>query len=101
MLDQLLLLAMLAGPAPAAAPASTPNAAPFHRPCAPPLVGDWVVVHDCILAGQAAAPRNVIVQPGITLVLAPGAALDIDFDLRHLRVRQGARVVVRQGARVH
>ena len=51
-------------------------------------------------AGQASAPANVIVQAGITLTLAAGADLNIDFANRHLRVRAGARVIVKQGARI-
>lgn len=68
--------------------------------CAPPQQGDWIVAQSCTFQGQATAPANVIVQPGVTLTLAAGADLNIDFANRHLRVRTGARVLVKQGAKI-
>ena len=88
MLATILLLATLAGGARRAA-------------CDPPAVGDWVVDADCTLVGQHAVTGNVTVLPGVTLALAPGAALDVDFAGKHLRVRQGARVIVQLGAKLH
>jgi hypothetical protein len=73
------------------------EAEPF---CNPPANGDWIVAASCTFQGQATAPDNVIVQPGVTLTLAPGADLDIDFSAHHLRIRQNARVIVKLGAKI-
>jgi hypothetical protein len=68
--------------------------------CNPPANGDWIVAMSCTFQGQAAAPANVIVQAGVTLTLASGADLDIDFGGHHLRVRQNAKVIVKLGAKI-
>ena len=68
--------------------------------CNPPANGDWIVAVSCTFQGQATAPANIIVQPGITLTLAPGADLNIDFGGHHLRVRQNAKVIVKLGAKI-
>jgi hypothetical protein len=68
--------------------------------CNPPANGDWIVAVSCTFQGQDTAPEDVIVQPGVTLTLAPGADLDIDFNDHHLRVRQNARVIVKLGAKI-
>lgn len=69
--------------------------------CAPPLVGDWVVASDCLMVGNQNAPRNVIVLDGVTLQMAGGAALDIDFAQRQLVIGVGARVIIGLGGRIH
>jgi serine protease len=68
--------------------------------CNPPAIGDWIVAQSCTFQGQATAPANVIVQAGVTLTVAPGADLNIDFTGHHLRVRQGAKVIVKLGAKI-
>lgn len=93
MLTPLLFLWLTAA---APAPAVTAKVA-----CTPPAAGNWTVAASCDLAGAAAVTGNVTVQPGVTLTLAPGASLNINFAARHLRVRSGARVILRAGARIH
>lgn len=84
-----------------AAAAPAPSALPAKAACNPPAAGNWVVAASCDLVGAATVTGNVTVQPGVTLTLTPGASLNIHFAARHLRVRSGARVVIRNGARIH
>lgn len=69
--------------------------------CAPPLVGDWVVAADCLMVGNQSAPRDVLVLDGVTLQIADGATLDIDFAQRKLVIGAGSRVIVGLGGRIH
>ncbi|HEV8577610.1 MAG TPA: hypothetical protein VGX68_00900 [Thermoanaerobaculia bacterium] len=68
--------------------------------CSPPANGDWIVAASCTFQGQATAPANVIVLPNVTLTIAPGASLNIDFTGHHLRIQQGAKVIVKLGAKI-
>ena len=70
-------------------------------PCNPPAGGDWWVATDCLLSGDHAVTGSVYVFFGSRLELAPGASLDLDFQLRHLWIGAGSRVIVGAGARIH
>jgi len=69
--------------------------------CVPPPSGDWTVTQDCTLSGSATAPGNVIVEENIALTIAEDAALDIDFLNFHLLIKSGAKVVIRDGGKIH
>ncbi len=68
--------------------------------CLVPASGDWVVSEDCTLSQNASAPANVVVNPNVTLTIAPGIVLDIDSSSYNLRVKTGARVVIKPGGKV-
>jgi len=90
-----MALAVLAALASAAVAGAQPKAL-----CGPPAIGNWTVAQSCTFQGQATAPANVTVLAGVTLTLDPGANLNIDFTGHHLRVRAGARVIVKTGAKI-
>jgi subtilisin family serine protease len=75
---------------------------PDAIPCAPPASGDWTIPasQSCILSQNATILGNVIVESGATLTVAPGVTLNIDFSTNHLRIQDGARVVVRDGGKI-
>ena len=60
-----------------------------------------LVVQDCLLSGSATAPGNVIVEPGIALTIDTGSSLDIDFTNFHLLIRSGAKLVIKDGGKIH
>ena len=68
--------------------------------CTPPGSGDWVVTLDCTFMGSATAPSNVIVEAGIALTIDTGAALNIDFANFHLLIKNGAKVVIKDGGKI-
>lgn len=59
-----------------------------------------MVSEDCTLSQNASAPANVVVNPNVTLTIAPGIVLDIDSSSYNLRVKTGARVVIKPGGKV-
>ena len=69
--------------------------------CSPPGSGVLTVAVNCTFQGSAAAPGNVIVEPGIALTIDTGAALDINFTNFHLLIRSGAKVVIKDGGKIH
>lgn len=70
------------------------------NPCSPPASGDWVVGQSCSLVGSKAAAANVIVEENVALTITENASLAIDFSNHHLRIRDGAKVVIRATGRV-
>ena len=69
--------------------------------CTPPGSGDWVVSASCTFQGSATAAGNVIVEAGVALTIDSGAALDINFTSFHLLIKSGAKVVVKDGGKIH
>jgi hypothetical protein len=69
--------------------------------CTPPPFRDWVVVRSCILRSPVDVPRSVIVQMNVALTIPGGTALDIDFSRHHIRIKDGAKVVVNDGGEIH
>jgi mono/diheme cytochrome c family protein len=69
--------------------------------CTPPASGVWVITQSCIFQGSATAPANVIVLQNVTLTIAGGASLDINFSTKHLKIKNGAKVVIRSGGKIH
>ncbi|HZA23195.1 MAG TPA: S8 family serine peptidase, partial [Dehalococcoidia bacterium] len=71
-------------------------------PCTPPDSGTWTVPagQSCILSQNAGIAGNIIVEAGATLTVAPGVTLNIDFSINHLRILNGARVVVQDGGKI-
>jgi subtilisin family serine protease len=71
-------------------------------PCTPLDSGTWTVPagQSCILSQNAAIAGNIIVEAGATLTVAPGVTLNIDFSTNHLRILNGARVVVQDGGKI-
>lgn len=86
----------------ASAPVEPPSAKTLQPlpVCAPPSAGTWWVVQDCVVVGRHVAPGPVVVWNGVTLRLLAGADLDVDFTHHFLRIRQDARVIVGDGARI-
>jgi hypothetical protein len=70
-------------------------------PCAPPVFGTWMVASDCEMFGSRVAPDDVLVLDGVTLTLAAGSELDVDFSSHRLEVGVGSRVLIGVGARIH
>ena len=70
-------------------------------PCTLPDTQDWIVSESCTFQGSATAPGNVIVEPGIALTIDSGASLDINFANFHLLIKSGAKVVIRDGGKIH
>lgn len=72
--------------------------------CAPPERGIWWVFEDCVMTGgstgRRTAPSHVRVLPEVSLHLAPGATLDIDFAQFNLRIGDGSRVIIAEGASI-
>ena len=68
--------------------------------CSPPISGNWVVMESCTFEGTATAPANVIVETGIALTIDTGAALDINFTNFHLLIKNGAKVVIKDGGKI-
>ena len=69
--------------------------------CAPPTSGDWVVPQNCTLSQDATALANVIINQNVTLTIAAGVVLDIDLSSYHLKVKDGGKVVIRDGGKIH
>ena len=114
MITTLLLLTLLAGTPHEPTPQSLPTPAETESSkvtadgekkgfliCNPPAFGTWWVFQDCLLLGAHSVPSHVVVFENVTLTLAAGASLDVDFDNRFLRIRDQARVIVGPGARIH
>ncbi len=53
------------------------------------------------MAQNATAPANVVLLENSSLTIASGVALDIDFSAHHLRVKDGAKVVIKPGGVIH
>ena len=68
--------------------------------CAPPAFGPWWVWCDGVLLGAHTAPQAVVVLDGVSLHLAAGASLDVDFDATFLWIGDGSRVLIGPGARI-
>jgi len=69
--------------------------------CVLPSSGNWVIAESCTIEGTATAPANVIVEGNIALIIAENAALDIDFSNFHLLIKTGAKVVIKDGGKIH
>ena len=69
--------------------------------CDPPSSGDWRIDHLCFLDRPVVAPRNLVVEPEGELVVTGAAALNIDFSNHHLLIRDGSRVRVLEGGKIH
>ena len=69
-------------------------------PCTPPAGEVWTVSVSCTFQGSANADDNVIVEAGITLTIDAGAALNIDFSSFHLLIKDGAKVVTKNGGKI-
>ena len=69
--------------------------------CVIPSSGEWKVTQDCILTGSATAPGNVVVEQNTALTTAEKASLDIEFTNFHLLIKSGAKVVIRDGGKIH
>ena len=78
-----------------------PTPTPSPAACTPPGSGDWIVSASCTFEGTATAPANVIVEAGIALTIDTGASLDINFTNFHLLIRSGAKVVIKDGGKIH
>lgn len=68
--------------------------------CHPPASGDWIVTESCEFTHQAAAPADVIVEPGVVLTIAPGAILEIDLHNQKLLVKDTGGVLVQDGGTI-
>lgn len=68
--------------------------------CGPPVSGTWNVTEDCTIEGNATAPADVIVWPGVLLTVADSGALDMDFAGHRLLVRQTGGVLIKKGGRI-
>ncbi len=66
----------------------------------PPASGTWVVSENCTLEGTATAPGDVVVQNGATFTISNGAFLNVNFASHHLLVRDGSRVIVKNGGKI-
>jgi subtilisin len=75
---------------------------PDSIPCSPPPSGNWTIPasQPCTLSQNATILGNVIVEAGSTLTVAPDVTLNIDFSTNHLRILDGARVVVQDGGKI-
>lgn len=62
--------------------------------------GSWNISHNCAITGSLAAPANVTVESGNALTINPNASLDIDFATSHLLIKDGAKVVIKDGGKV-
>jgi hypothetical protein len=69
--------------------------------CSPPDSGDWIVSADCTMEQSATAPANVVVNENVTLTLDSGVGLQIDLSKYHLKVRNGAKVIIKPGAKIN
>ena len=69
--------------------------------CSPPISSNWIIAETCTFEGTASAPANVIVEENIALTIAENASLDIDFTNFHLLIRSGAKVVIKDGGKIH
>jgi subtilisin family serine protease len=68
--------------------------------CLLPASGNWTVAESCAFSGSAIVPTSVIVEAGATLTIASGASLDINFSSNHLRIKNGARVIIQSGGKI-
>ena len=69
--------------------------------CSPPGSGDWVVTQSCAFTGSASVPGNVVVENDVALTIAENASLDVDFSNHHLRIKNGARVIIKNGGKIN
>lgn len=69
--------------------------------CSPPASGDWTITLSCTFEGSAQAPANVIVEDNVELKIMGGSSLNIDFSSHHLRIKTGARVIIKSGGKIH
>jgi hypothetical protein len=69
--------------------------------CILPTSGDWLVAQNCTFTGSATAPANVIVEEGVALTIAENSALNIDFSNHHLRIKNGANVLIKSDGKIH
>ena len=64
--------------------------------------GFWKVLQgSCVLNSNATAPANVIVEVNVALIIAKNVFLDIDLLTYHLKIRGGAKVVIKKGGKVN
>ena len=69
--------------------------------CVVPTNGDWVVGQGCDLVGNKVAPADVVIEENVALTITENAALDIDFTTFHLLIKSGAKVVIKDGGKIH
>jgi len=75
----------------------------YESGCAPYGSKDWVVPQSCPfeeITSCATVPENVIVLENVAVTIAQNACLDIDFSNHHLRIKNGAKVVIKNGGRI-
>ena len=70
------------------------------RPCEPPEAGDWEISEDCTVVEDVSVVANVIVLPNVSLTIANCVSLDIDSSNHSLKVKNGAKVVIRRGGKI-
>ena len=58
-------------------------------------------ISPCYPGVDAVAPAKVIVEENTTLTIAENASLDIDFANFHLLIRSGAKVLIKDGGKIH
>jgi cytochrome c peroxidase len=68
--------------------------------CAPPPTGDWIVTNTCTFEGSASAAGSVILEGNVVLTIAVNASLNIDFSNHHLIVKDGGKVLIKNGGKV-
>jgi hypothetical protein len=69
--------------------------------CTAPSTGNWIISENCGLESSVTAPANVIVNENVTLTIASGIRLDIDFSSYHLSIKNGAKVVIKAGGKIY
>lgn len=72
----------------------------FNFDCMPPNTGDWTISASCMLAGNATAPANVIVQNNALLTIPSKQNLNIDFTHNHLLVNYGSGVLIQPSGKI-
>ena len=70
------------------------------KDCALPGLGDWTVTEHCVLSGSATAPGNVIVEEDVEVTILASGSLDINFTNFHLLIKNGAKVVIKDGGKI-
>jgi len=71
-------------------------------PCTPPgqLEEIWVIDYECTVVDGDEAPDDVIVNEGATLTIGFGVGLDINFSEHHLTIKDGGKVLIKEGGKI-
>ena len=61
---------------------------------------DWIVDDDCTLATDKIINGNVIIENNSSLIVPNGLSLDVDFQNKHVLIKDGGELIIKNGGKV-